>query len=178
MITCQEAKQYLWEYYDEACAPARRQAMEEHLARCGDCQGSLEEWVVLSRKAFHKQSVKAPPFLWTRVLAAIEAQEEKRGAGWWAQWRWPHHLSDFDWGNPIASREVVGWMARVAAVASLLVSLGAGLVFFQSSQAVSLETLLRGETSPQMAKRFSNGQDSASWEVTAGILGGKSWEEN
>jgi predicted anti-sigma-YlaC factor YlaD len=150
MITCSEAKASLWDYYDQEGTAEQRRRVEEHLADCTHCRASLDEWVYLSQRAFQKRDLKAPPFLWTRVLAAIESEEEARGKVWWAQWR---------------------WMAQVAAVTSLLVSLGAGLVFYQTRQSVSLEMMLQGATSPQMVRRIADEKDSASWAVSASILG-------
>ncbi len=51
------------------------------------------EWNIISQKAFPKKSVKAPPFLWTRILARIEAEETRRGLSWWAQWQWVGRLT-------------------------------------------------------------------------------------
>jgi hypothetical protein len=46
-----------------------------------------EEWNRLAEATLRGKPVKAPPFLWTRIQATIEAQEESR-APWWLQWRW------------------------------------------------------------------------------------------
>ena len=51
------------------------------------------EWNIITRKAFPGQSVKAPPFLWTRILARIEAEEARLGSTWWMQWRWVGRLT-------------------------------------------------------------------------------------
>ena len=70
-MSCETIKQSLWDYYDEATTAAERQAVEAHLAGCGTCRATLDQWVALSHQAFRRTDVKAPPFLWTRVLAAI-----------------------------------------------------------------------------------------------------------
>ena len=46
------------------------------------------EWNVIARKAFPAGSVKAPDFLWTRILSRIESEEARRSSVWWMQWRW------------------------------------------------------------------------------------------
>src|SRR6266480_6309661 len=104
-MNCGQAKQSLWDYYDEACSPAQRRELEEHLSRCRECRASLDEWIALSQTAFRMQPAKAPAFLWTRVLARIEEQEQQQTATWWYQLR---------------------WMSRIATAMALLVSLGAG----------------------------------------------------
>jgi hypothetical protein len=45
------------------------------------------EWSVISKKAFPANAVKAPPFLWTRILAKIQSEETRRSSVWWLQWR-------------------------------------------------------------------------------------------
>ena len=74
-MSCQQIKQSLWDYYDEATSPAERLAVEAHLAGCRECRATLDEWVVLSHKAFRQYGCESATFLWTRVLAAIESQE-------------------------------------------------------------------------------------------------------
>src|SRR5688500_10725711 len=107
LMKCDEAKAHLWEYYDDACETEVRRALEGHLSGCATCRGSLDEWVGLSQKVFSERAkVAAPAYLWTRVLAGIEAQEI-RDAAWWMQWQ---------------------WMGRVTAVASLFVGLTAAYV--------------------------------------------------
>jgi len=128
MISCNEVKALLWDYYDEECAPANRDLIAAHLIDCRACQSRLDEWVAISHKVFTQKSVQAPPFLWTRVLAGIEAQEEKQGAPWWVQWR---------------------WMSRVTSVASVVVSLGAFYLYKNATP--SLESLLQGRSAQQQA---------------------------
>lgn len=174
-MNCEQAKQALWDYYDEAATPAQRLGVESHLASCRACRSTLDEWVTLSQKAFRRPEVKAPPFLWTRVLAAIEAQEDQR-TEWWRQWQ---------------------WMSRLASVMTLLVSLAAGLVFYQSYQGAPMEHLLSGITNPQQASQMLPEQPPSAEQLTAWLVeeptadkvasapsesegqkGGSSWEEN
>src|SRR4051812_6363206 len=82
------------------------------------------KWKSLSRKLFPDHAVQTPPFLWTRILTAIEAQESALANAWWRQWR---------------------WMTRWAAAAAVLVTVSAGWVFYDESQA-SLDQLLHGIT--------------------------------
>jgi len=51
------------------------------------------EWDRIANKAFPMRAVKAPPFLWTRVLAKIESEETRRASVWWLQWRWMGRLT-------------------------------------------------------------------------------------
>jgi len=46
-----------------------------------------EEWQRLKEATLRAEPVKAPPFLWTRINAAIIAREEAQ-APWWLQMRW------------------------------------------------------------------------------------------
>ena len=41
MISCAEATRRLWEYLDATVDEPTREAIEEHLARCRRCCGSL-----------------------------------------------------------------------------------------------------------------------------------------
>jgi anti-sigma factor RsiW len=161
MMKCSEAKQYLWDYYDEACSPEQRQSLEAHLSGCGDCRASLDEWIALSQTAFRRHEVKAPAFLWTRVLAGIESQEREEKAAWWYQWR---------------------WMSRIATAMALLVSLGAGIVLYQATkdEGSLLDAILQGgEKSAQVthlasAKTSKKGDDIT---TVAWLLGGSSWDQ-
>ncbi len=114
------------------------------------------EWEVLSRKVFPKRLIQAPPFLWTRILATIENIEKKQAKTWWAQWR---------------------WMGRVTVAAAVAVSLGMGILIYQSG-GVPLETLLRGNNASGQVLRLSKQQAPTTEEVTAWILGGKPWEDD
>ena len=51
------------------------------------------DWNIISNKAFPKTSAKASPFLWTRILAGIKAEETRRASSWWMQWRWMLRLT-------------------------------------------------------------------------------------
>jgi hypothetical protein len=86
------------------------------------------QWQPISEKLFRGTQVPAPPFLWTRILAAIE-QREQELAVWWRQWR---------------------WMGRVAAVMTVLVTLSAGWVFYENTQN-RIEQVFYGITTPQQS---------------------------
>lgn len=158
-MTCTEVQQRLWEYYDGACPRPLQEAMTQHLAGCPGCQAALNQWTFLARKTFPKKPpLKAPPFLWTRVLVHIEAREAKEGATWWAQWR---------------------WLSRVAGVIALAVFLGTGVIVHRAGEGgAPLELLLRGGTNAEKAIRLTREHPPTPEEVTAWILGGPAWEEN
>ncbi len=138
MISCQQVEPLLWEYYDGECSESNRTAVEGHLTTCHPCQARLDEWVALSQKAFARREQKAPAFLWTRVLAGIEAQEESQALPWWSQWR---------------------WMSRVTSVASLAVSLGSFYLFHNDSP--SLELFLQGRGPKQQAIQMASTQSAS-----------------
>src|SRR6185295_12582702 len=114
------------------------------------------EWESLSRKVFPEKNPKAPAFLWTRILAAIEIQESER-AVWWRQWR---------------------WMSRLATAMTLLVSLAAGAVLYEDLQGVPLDSLLKGTNASSQNTVVA--EASAPPEIVTAWLveGGSSWEEN
>jgi anti-sigma factor RsiW len=143
MINCNDAKTNLWDYYDGACSSEKRAQVEAHLASCRTCHASLDEWVTLSQRVFSAQPVQAPPYLWTRVLAGIEAQELAQSQPWWIQWR---------------------WMSRLAVGMTLAVGLAAVYVFQQASS--NVDPLLAGHSGQNSAiqlasSRLSNADDSA-----------------
>lgn len=147
MISCRDIKTSLWDYYDGECSPSTREAVEQHLARCKGCQLELDQWVDISQRAFARTPVQAPPFLWTRVLAGIE-QQEQESAPWWIQWR---------------------WMTGVTSVASVVVSLAALYVF--TNAAPSLEALLDGHSAQQQAIQLASmptGPDQSAGLVLGG----------
>jgi len=87
------------------------------------------EWSVIAKKAFPAKSpVKAPPFLWTRILSAIEAEENRRSGLWWMQWR---------------------WMSRITVAAGLVISLGTFYLFQHSL--LPLDTALDGVSNQHQA---------------------------
>jgi len=117
-----------------------------------------QEWEQLSRRLFNRPEVKAPPYLWTRILAAIEAREEQLSA-WWRQWR---------------------WMGRLASAMALLVFIAAGAVIYEESQSVPLDNLLEGtSSSAPITLAAYNSTDTSEAITTAWLVeGGSSWEEN
>src|SRR5512140_126406 len=93
------------------------------------------EWSSISQKAFPDASVKAPPFLWTRLLSRIEAEELRRASVWWMQWR---------------------WMSEVTIAAILLVGVGSFYLFQHS--ATPLEVALEGRSSQQQAIQLASAE--------------------
>ena len=107
---------------------------------------TAEEWKALAQKTLRAQPVKAPPFLWTRILQGIEAQEALR-APWWTQWLWMTRLT----------------LAAGATVAAFVI------YSLQPTQELPLETLLEGQSHPHAAIQVA----STRWinpEHTAGIV--------
>jgi hypothetical protein len=80
-------------------------------------------WSNLAKKAFPMRAVKAPPFLWTRILAGIAAEETRRASLWWLQWR---------------------WMERVTVAVGLLVGVSAFYLF--AGSAMPLDMALEGHS--------------------------------
>src|SRR5882672_10745737 len=91
------------------------------------------EWNIISQKAFPQKAVKAPPFLWTRILALIESEETRRATTWWMQWR---------------------WMSRVTATIGLVVAIG---VFYLVQHAMSpLDAVLEGRSNQELALQMAS----------------------
>jgi hypothetical protein len=105
-----------------------------------------EEWRVLLQKTFRAKPVQAPPFLWTRIQAQIEAEETQR-ATWWFQWRW---MTGF----------------------TLTASVAVGLISFlalKPAPDLPLESLLEGQPHPHAAIQIA----STRWinaDHTAGFI--------
>src|SRR5690348_8423958 len=93
---------------------------------------SDEEWMHLAQKVFPKRQEKAPPFLWTRILSGIEAEEHRRASLWWMQ---------------------LSWMSRVAITVSLLVGLGSFYLFRHA--VLPLDVALDGRSDQQQAIRIA-----------------------
>jgi anti-sigma-K factor RskA len=104
------------------------------------------EWNIISRKAFPQKSAKAPPFLWTRILALIESEEARRASTWWMQWR---------------------WMSRVTATIGLIVAIG---VFYLVQYAMTpLDAALEGRSNQEQALQVAS-LDNPTPADTVGIL--------
>jgi hypothetical protein len=114
------------------------------------------KWESLSRKLFPDREVHAPPFLWTRVLTAIEHQENALANAWWRQWR---------------------WMTRWAAVVTLLVSVSAGWVFYDDSQA-GLDELLHGITNTRQEAQLQSDRTTPIQLASADTGEGDLWVVN
>lgn len=94
---------------------------------------SDHEWSILAGKLLKRKAVKAPPFLWTRVLSAIESEERRQEGIWWMQWH---------------------WIKRVTLAAVILVSIG---VFYMMDQgSAPLEDVLDGRTTVQGSLHLAN----------------------
>src|SRR6185312_11146744 len=151
MMSCLQAKEYLNDYYDGQCPPERRDELTGHLTSCRACQKKLDELIFLSTRIFSHRSVQAPPFLWTKVLAGIEAQEASRSAPWWVQWR---------------------WMSRLTMAAAVLASVGSVYLFNQST--LSLERALEGGSNQHAIQEARAATDPGA--SIALVLGGDTWE--
>lgn len=116
-----------------------------------------EEWPVIARKVFSRKTVSAPPYLWTRILAGIEAEEQKRAGAWWLQW---------------------SFMRQVTAAVALFVLMGTGYVLLKSYQGIPIDLLVEGQTRPVNTIRLSMSHAPTRTEVTAWVLGGKPWEDD
>ena len=92
-----------------------------------------------------QRAVKAPPYLWTRVLAAIEAQEAALQNLWWGQWR---------------------WMTRLTAVTTFALGIALFLVYRNTS--TNVEPLLEAQTGRssaiQLASLPPDSGDRSGWE--------------
>jgi len=107
------------------------------------------EWSVIAKKAFPATAPgKAPPFLWTRILSAIEAEENRRSGLWWMQWR---------------------WMSRVTVAVGLLVSLGTFYLLQNASG--PLDVALDGRSNQHQAIRMASADTSSVDESAVLIVG-------
>jgi hypothetical protein len=107
-----------------------------------------EEWNTITRKAFPKRSVKAPPYLWTRVLAAIDAEEARLSTAWWMQWR---------------------WMIRLTFATAVLVSLGSYYLWNQS--VLPLDFALEGRTTQLHAIQLASSELTTPDDSAVLVLG-------
>jgi anti-sigma factor RsiW len=154
MISCEQAKDHLGAYYDGECDESLRQELASHLASCSGCRHALDEWVLLSSRVFSQEERKAPPYLWTRVLAGIEAQE-RQPAAWWLEWR---------------------WMARVTMAASLFIGLASVYLLRQST--VPLEAALEGRSDGQAAIQLASASVNDYDATVSALVAGEVWAEN
>lgn len=106
------------------------------------------EWNIITNKAFPKRPLKAPPFLATRVLAAIEAEETRLAGTWWAQWR---------------------WMTRMTVAVSLLVGMGAFYLFQHA--ALPLDVALDGRSNQHEAIQMASADMKTADDSSALVLG-------
>jgi hypothetical protein len=105
-----------------------------------------KEWNIISQKAFPRKAVKAPAFLWTRILALIKSEETRRAQTWWMQWR---------------------WMFRLTATVGILVSIGA--FYLYQHEAIPLDAALDGRSNQEVALQLAN-WDNPTPADTAGIV--------
>ena len=93
------------------------------------------EWNTIAKKAFPKRATQAPPFLWTRILARIEAEETRRLSTWWMQWR---------------------WMSRLTVAIGLVVTVGSFYLLHDS--VIPLEVALDGRSNQEHALQVANAE--------------------
>ena len=105
-----------------------------------------QEWNIISRKAFPQKAAKAPPFLWTRILAFIQSEEARRASTWWMQWR---------------------WMSRLTATIGLLVAVG--VFYLARHTVVSLDAVLEGRSNQEQALQLAS-LDNPTPADTVGLL--------
>jgi hypothetical protein len=106
------------------------------------------EWNNIAEKVFPAKGVKAPPFLWTRILAKIEAEETRRASIWWLQWR---------------------WMERVTVAVGLLVSIGAFYLF--QNAALPLDVALDGRSNQHQALQIATAEMPTADETAVLVIG-------
>ncbi len=145
-MSCDDVRPHLSEYFDGEAAPEVRTELIAHLSGCVRCQDRLDEWIIISEKVYRSSTVKAPPFLWTRVLAKIKEQEAGAPEPWWQEWR---------------------WMRRVTVAAMVLVSLGA--VYVLNSTA-PLESLLEGQPEHHRAIHMASRSRTSDAEIVVANL--------
>ena len=133
MKTCEEVQPSLWEYYDDQVEPRERDLIEDHLAGCSRCQEILSEWRTISSEVLPSSDIKAPPYLWTRIRAAIEQEEPRMEMPWYLQWR---------------------WMIRLTAGTAAIIGLGA----FYLWQETPLEPLLQGQPASHSALQLADAE--------------------
>jgi hypothetical protein len=106
------------------------------------------EWNMITKKAFPGKPEKAPPFLWTKLLARIEAEETRRSSTWWVQWR---------------------WMSQLTVATGVLVSLGAFYLIHNSI--LPLGAALDGQSDQHLALQIANMDLRTSDDTAAMVLG-------
>ena len=105
-MTCPASDVDIGDYVDGTLPPDRVVALDVHLESCARCRALVADFKTLRSAAASLDRRNAPPGVWTRVAAGINAEEHGRG-GWFA------------WASPITP-----WRSAVAA--SILVALLAG----------------------------------------------------
>jgi hypothetical protein len=106
------------------------------------------EWNIISQKAYPQKAVKAPAFLWTRVLALISSEETRRAQTWWMQWR---------------------WMGRLTATIGILVSLGA--FYLLQHEVIPLDAALDGRSNQEVALQIANSDSLTQADALGVVLG-------
>jgi len=110
-----------------------------------------KEWDNISSKAFPLKGVKAPPFLWTRILSGIDAEETRRSSIWWLQWR---------------------WMERVTVAVGLLVGLSA--FYLIQGSATSLDMALEGRSDQHQAIMLASSEMPTADDSAVLVIGSDS----
>jgi len=95
-----------------------------------------DEWKQLADATLRPKPVSAPPFLWTRIQAGIEAKKAAL-APWWFQWRW-----------------MTGFTLTTGALAAAVVFFG-----LTASTELPLEAMLEGQPHPHAAIQVASTPD-------------------
>ncbi len=109
------------------------------------------DWNIVSQKAFPHRAVKAPAFLWTRILALIESEEARRASTWWMQWQ---------------------WMGRLTATIGLIVTFG--IFYLIQHEGVPLEAALDGRSNQEQALQLATSDTLAPADSLGIVLGADS----
>ncbi len=112
---------------------------------------SDQEWNIISQKAFPRQALKAPAFLWTRILALIESEEARRASTWWMQWQ---------------------WMGRLTATVGLIVTIG--VLYLIQVDGIPLDAALDGRSNQEQALQLAATNTLTSSDSEGIILGSDS----
>lgn len=107
-----------------------------------------QEWNIIKNAVFSKQPARAPAFLWTRILARIEAEEGRYISSWWSQW---------------------AWMARFTVAVGIMVTLGAFFVLKDAE--LPLEpAILEGHSAQHQAIQIAKAVETDPDTVTDWVL--------
>lgn len=113
-----------------------------------------DEWKRLVDATLRPKPVSAPPYLWTRIQAGIEAKKAAL-APWWFQWRW-----------------MTGFTLTTGALA-------AAIVFFRlTPHDLPLEAMLEGQPHPHAAIQVASTQWTNPDHTAGFILEEQPWVDD